>query len=267
MKRIQLFEFEDFMWFPGWLRNDLTNLIVVFNNLFGVNEVLSTLLFRIMKTTGNKNIIDIGSGSGGAMPGVLHTLHNEYNFKDASLTLTDLYPNREAVSLFNHQENSKIKYLEESVDATDLIKTPVGLKTMVNCFHHMKPIEAKQILNSAKENNQVILIYELSDNKISLLAWWILLPLSLIILIIMVWFMTPFVKPLSWRQVIFTYIIPIIPIFYAWDGQASMPRTYSLTDYDELLEGLQADNYLWEKGYAINKRNKKKGTYLLGFPK
>ena len=78
--------------------------------------------------------------------------------------------------------------------------------------------------------------------------------------------MTPFVKPLTWRQIVFTYLIPIIPMCYAWDGQASLPRMYTLKDLDELLEGLGSESYTWEKGYAKKKNGKKQGTYLLGLP-
>lgn len=85
-------------------------------------------------------------------------------------------------------------------------------------------------------------------------------------MVVMVWVLTPMVRPLSFKQLFFTYIIPIIPVFYAWDGQASMPRTYSLSDYDELLAGLPNDNYKWEKGYLKNSQNKQKGTFLLGMP-
>ena len=72
----------------------------------------------------------------------------------------------------------------------------------------------------------------------------------------MVLFMTPFVKPLTWRQIVFTYLIPIIPICYAWDGQASMPRMYALKDLDHMLEGLGSGNYTWQKGHAIKKNGK-----------
>jgi hypothetical protein len=86
------------------------------------------------------------------------------------------------------------------------------------------------------------------------------------ILIIMVLFMTPFVKPLTWRQIVFTYLIPIIPICHAWDGQASLPRMFTLKDLDHLLEELGSGNYTWQKGHAIKKNGKKQGTYLLGLP-
>ncbi|WP_299530935.1 hypothetical protein [Ulvibacterium sp.] len=267
MKRIQLFEFEDFSWFPNWLRNCMTNLIVVLQRMMGTSEALASLIARIIHDKKIWRIVDMGSGSGGAMPEVLKILHTKEGLEHVELMMTDLYPNKEFIQRFNNTPKTGISYYEHSVDATDIATAPEGLKTMVNSFHHMPPKEARKILESAQENHQPLLIYELGENNIPLLVWWVFLPIGLIILVVMVLFMTPFVKPLTWRQLVFTYIIPIIPICYAWDGQASLPRMYTLADLDKLLEGLKKENYIWEKGYAKTKKGKKKGTYLMGIPK
>lgn len=211
--------------------------------------------------------MDMGSGSGGAMPEVLDVLCEEHDLCDIKLSMTDLYPDARNVKKFNNSLNPNIDYLPNPVDATNITAAPVGLKTMINSFHHMRPKAAREILASAEKNKQPILIYEMGENIIPLVLWWLLLPLSLIILIIMVLFMTPFVKPMSWQQIVFTYILPIIPICYAWDGQASLPRMYTMDDMDVLLEGLGSENYIWQKGHALKKNNKKSGTYLMGLPK
>lgn len=267
MKRIQLFEFEDYSWFPNWLRNCMTNLIVVFHKMMSVSEVLAYLMARVLKENSLSKIIDLGSGSGGAMPEVLSALHEMDDLKHVELVMTDLYPNKEIVKKFNQEKGDKISYLESPVDATDLITAPNGLKTMINSFHHMSPKAARKILESAEVNQQPILIYEMAENKIPLLLWIILLPLSLVIIMIMTLFMTPFVRPLTWQQIVFTYLIPIIPICYAWDGQASLPRMYALKDIDELLEGLGKSNYYWEHGPAKRSNGKNLGTYIVGYPK
>jgi len=266
MKRIQLFEFEDFGWFPGWLRVCMTNLIVILQKIIGVPELLAELIADVLKKKRLSNIVDLGSGSGGAMPEVMASLQKIEGLESATLTLTDLFPNVEMLKKFNTDALDKISYLGSSVDATNIATAPDGLKTMVNCFHHMPPNKARAILESAQRTNQPLLIYEMGENNIPLLIWWLLLPISLIILIIMVLFMTPFVKPLTWRQVVFTYLIPIIPICYAWDGQASLPRMYTLKDLDQLLEGLGSDYYTWQKGHAVKNNGKKQGTFLLGLP-
>lgn len=267
MKRKQLFEFEDFTWFPDWLRNCMTNLIVVLQRMMGTNEVVSDLIEASIKGKNIDQIVDLGSGSGGSMPEVVRLLKKNGN-RDIALLMTDLYPNKEAVKRFNSDTDESISYNAHSVDATNLENAPSGLKTMMNCFHHMRPEQAQKILKSAQDNNQPFLVYELAENKMPLIIWWIMLPLSLVILIVMTLFMTPFVKPLTWKQIVFTYLIPIIPIFYAWDGQASMPRIYAMKDVDEMINNLEStSSYIWKQGHALNKNGKKTGTYILGMPK
>jgi len=207
----------------------------------------------------------LGSGSGGQMPEVLESLRAQTNNEQLQLTLTDLYPNKEAIDKYKTIDH--VIYHEQAVDATDFTSAPAGIKTMVNCFHHMPPDAARQILTSAQENKQALLIFEMSDNKIPFLVWLILLPISLIITMLMAIVLTIFVRPMTWRQLVFTFIIPIIPICFAWDGQASMPRIYNHADMDLLLEALpKTEGYRWEKGFGEGKNGKKMGIYLLGLP-
>ncbi|MEM9143376.1 MAG: hypothetical protein AAGA86_10345 [Bacteroidota bacterium] len=266
MKRIQLFEFEDQVWFPSWLRACLTNLIVVLQQMMGTPTVLAQLLGRMLRKHNVAEIVDLGSGSGGAMPQVLRILRSQQGTENTALTLTDRFPNAKRVQHFGESAADGIRYLGTSLDARDLASAPSGIKTMVNSFHHMPPNVAREILKSAQENHQPILIYEIGENNIPLLVWILFLPLSLTLLVIMSLCMTPFVRPLTWRQLVFTYIIPVIPICYAWDGQASLPRMYTFADMELLLKGLENPGYTWEKGYAKNVKGKKKGTYLMGTP-
>lgn len=265
MKRVQLFEFEDFSWFPESFRQAMTNLIIVFLKMMGTAEVIQKQIERIQKMHGFKRIIDLGSGSGGAMPVVVEKLNSE-NEEKIQLLLTDLHPSKKVVEYYNSQNRDDIHYKTDSLDATRLTETPEGLKTMINSFHHMPPETAKEILRSAKDNHEPLFIYELAENKIPTLIWALFLPIALPILIVMTWFMTPFTKP-SWQQIVFTYLIPIIPICYAWDGQASYPRTYSFSDIEEMLNDLQDDTYDWEFGQAKNAKGKSSGYYILGLPK
>ena len=266
MKRIQLFEFEDFHWFPSWLRAGMTKLIVVLQKIMGVTSVLSKLIADILIENKIGHIVDLGSGAGGVMPDVLKTINQDYSLEEVDLTMTDQFPDKKVIASFNTMGQNGIRYAEKPLDATNLQNAPEGLKTMVNCFHHMPPKQARSILKSAESNNQPLLIYEMAENNIPLLMWWVLLPLSLALLMVMVLFMTPFVKPLTWKQLVFTYIIPIIPICYAWDGQASLPRMYTMKDMDILLDGLGSDRYRWEKGIVKKSNNKKLGTFVLGVP-
>lgn len=266
MKRIQLFEFEDLKYFPNSLRTGMTNLLATLTKILGIDQILESLVLKALSKTKSSTIVDLGSGAGGVMPHVLNLLHKNEQYKNLKLTLTDLYPNQDATKKYNNTSHSSISYCKDSVDATYFDQVPEGLKTMINCFHHMKPSDAKKILESAQRNKEPLLIYEMGENKFPLLVWVLLLPLSLSLLFIMALFLTPFVRPLTWRQVLFTYVLPVIPLCFAWDGQASLPRMYTFDDLDEMLKSIKTKDYTWEMGYGKNKKNKKFGTYLLGAP-
>lgn len=261
MKRRHVLEFEDLPWFPSWLRACLTNNIVVFAGLIGVPELLGDLAAKTLKEQGLAQLVDLGSGSGGVMPDVLAHLRTTPGLEQAELTMTDLYPNPDAMARFSE---GPIRYSGEPVDATDLAKAPPGLKTMVNSFHHLRPEQARAVLKSASESGQPILIYEMADNTMPFWMWVASLPIGLSLTGTMCMALSLMVRPLSFKQLFFTYCIPLIPLFYAWDGQASMPRIYCLDDLDELLAGLERPDYSWEKGAAKNKTGQ--GIYLIGRP-
>ena len=244
----------------------MTNLIALMHKMTGTKEVVADLLMPMVSERNYSRIVDLGSGSGGIMPDVIETINKENERNKINLLLTDLYPNTDQISAWNNKSDDEIRYHPDSVDATKLDLAPGGLKTMINCFHHMPPPAARKILETASKNGEPILIYEMGENNIPLLIWWIMLPISLFILMLMVLFMTPFVRPLSWQQILFTYLIPIIPVCYAWDGQASLPRMYTMDDLEILLKDLKTPKYEWSKGRAYKRNKKKLGTYLIGLP-
>lgn len=264
MKRIQLFEFEDQAWLPKFIRTAITNLIVVFHKMTGTTEVIATLLQDAGEAHPFPRIVDMGSGSGGAMPEVVRKL-NEGSGTKVELILSDLYPHPDIIQAFNSNGDDLITYHKEPLNATRMDQMPEGIKTMVNSFHHMPPLVAKEILQSAEKNKQPFLVYEMAENNIPIVLWWLLLPLSLVILVIMCLCMTPFVHPLTWHQLVFTYLIPVIPLVYAWDGQASLVRTYTFKDIESLI-GERSPDYTWKMGQGLRKNGKKAGYYILGYP-
>lgn len=266
MKRLELFEFEDFEWLPDSIRTGVTNLIKVLHGLVGTTDVLVDLVAKCRKKLKFNQIIDLGSGSGGPMIDVIDKINlNTEIDKQIKLLLTDKYPNAKTVRRINDLELPNVEYLKNSVDAFEMKKAPNGLKTMIASFHHMPPDKARQILSSAKDSKEPILIYELAENNIPVVVWWLLLPISLTILVIMSLILTPFVRPLTITQIVFTYLIPVIPIVYAWDGQASIMRTYTIKDIHTLIDADKNDSYVWEIGQARRSNGKKAGYYIWGY--
>ena len=266
MNRKQLFEFEDFHWFPNWIRVSTTNLLAVLQRFLGIKEILLDLIIDLKNMNNIDQIIDIGSGSGGVMINVVDELNSRTKTKKVKLLLTDLYPNEKVVNEINNQNNPYIEYNREKLDAENLYQTPKGLKTLINCFHHINPKKAAKLLKSCQENNEIILIYEMGTHFLPFIVWLLILPLSLAVNFISALILTPFCKPLTFGQLIFTYLIPIIPVCYAWDGQASLARIYSERDIKSLLIGLEKASYNWMIKPGISKNGKKLGYCIIGYP-
>ncbi len=258
MKRIHLFEFADVKGFPQWIRVCMTRLIVVMHKLLKSADDLTPIIKRALKYTNNNTIVDLCSGSGGPMIEVFNNLEKA-GVNNIKLMLTDLYPDFNKVSEINNSTMQNISYLKSSVNASSVNPELKGVRTMVGSFHHMRPDTAQEILEDAVENKSPICIYEISDNAYPTALFWTTIPVVFIMTLVI----TPFVKPLTWQQIIFTYIIPIIPLFFAWDGAVSNARTYTLEDLDILLQELESEDYKWEKGKISNRVNK---LYLLGLP-
>jgi len=106
----------------------------------------------------------------------------------------------------------------------------------------------------------------MAENKIPTFIWALFLPLSMFIVAFMAIVLVPFVKPLNWKDIVFTWLIPVVPIFYAWDGQASMPRMYTFDDIRNYLLPEKIENYTWEIQQGVKKDGKKLGYYILGLP-
>ncbi len=260
LKRMQLFEFEDFQWFPGWLRECLTNYLLTVHRFLDTPALLRPILERLLQQTGSDSIVDLCSGAGGPMPSVCEGLTAPEG-PLSTITLTDKYPNLHAAGVFNGQGGA-IRYLTTSVDAGAVPKELAGVRTMIGSFHHMPEPVARQILKDAFIARRPFCLYELSDNSSPRALWWLAVPFNTVMVVLA----TPFVRPFTFQQFFFTYVIPVLPFVIAWDGATSNARTYTPDDLRELTRELVAPDYAWEIGVTRKKGYPGNASYLLGIP-
>jgi len=257
MKRLHLFEFEDFPWFPPLLRTYLTRYLLTVHRLLDSSALIAGLLRKLLAKTESRRILDLCSGSGGPMIDAVAELSGE--FPNLKLTLSDLYPDLSTASKINTKDDST-HYYQQPVDATRVPGELAGIRTLICSFHHLDPTAAKKVLLNATQSNQPILIYEISDNSFPKWLWWLAFPINIITVIIL----TLGVRPLHIGHIVFTYLIPILPLIIAWDGAVSNARTYTLQDLETLLSDIPHNGYHWEKGTIAGKGGAK--LYLMGYP-
>ena len=80
----------------------------------------------------------------------------------------------------------------------------------------------------------------------------------------MVFLAAPFLKPFRVSRLVFTYLIPLVPLFLLWDGFVSCLRVYSPAELRDLVSQLGATNYEWDIG--TTRVGPGVVTYLIGIP-
>lgn len=237
MGRIHLFEFEDLKWFPSSLRNYGTDFLQFLSNKTKMYKPIIPVLKDLLLETRSTHMVDLGSGGGGGLIWLNQELQKEID--ELQITLTDFYPNLEA---FKHtQEQAKnISYVEESIDARDVPSKLQGLRTMFLSFHHFNKTDAQLILENVMKSGESIAIFEAQERSLTSIIAMLFSPVSVL-------FTTPFIRPFSLGRILFTYFIPLVPIFVMWDGVVSSLRTYSVAEMKAMIEEVDKKQaYQWQ---------------------
>lgn len=261
MRRIHLFEFEDLEWLPRVWRDTMTDFLQFFMSKTVPYRPVVPKLKQVLQKLDCPRVIDLCSGAGGPWLDIGRQLEVEENYPVA-VTLTDKYPNREAFRRASNVSNGSISHVEYPVDATDVPSHLKGFRTLFAGFHHLKPGAAKKVLQDAVEDGEGIGIFEITERSARVLAPT---PLLVPLLFAFVWLATPFLRPFKWTRLVWTYVVPVIPIFFIWDATISNLRTYSFEEVKKLIEELGCEGYAWEFG-RFRSRVVPTVTYVLGYP-
>lgn len=256
MARVHLFEFNDMPWFPDFLRNYMTDFLQFLTNATHLYKPIVPLLAKVIQQSGTEKMIDLASGGGGGILRLNEELKK--SIPNLSITLTDYFPNLDAFGYTRSRANN-IDFVASRVDARKVPKSLVGVRTQFLSFHHFKPADARMILQNAVDANAPIAIFETQERTVPSLLAMVLSPVTLLLT-------TPFIRPFRFGRILFTYLIPILPIAVLWDGIVSSLRTYSVKEMNDLIDRLQnRDSFNWQTGRLTSGPGKV--LYLIGTPK
>jgi len=133
-----------------------------------------------------------------------------------------------------------------------------GFRTLFNAFHHFDPNAAREVLTDAVGRRQGIGVFELVERS---WVWFV----ALLFFPLFAWAVTPFIRPFRLSRLLWTYLLPVVPLSFAIDGLLSCLRSYSLNELRGLADGYEA-SYDWESGHAPSCGGSRV-TYLIGLPK
>jgi len=254
--RLQLFELEDQSWLPTVVRDLATDYLRWVEERFHLHLHALPVLARAIEESGATRVVDLCSGGAGPIPELTGELHERGI--DVPFVLTDLYPNVEALDAMQRTSDGRVTYVGEPVDARAVPAELEGLRTFFNAFHHFGPRDASAILRAAVDDGQPIAIMEIPERSLRSILPLLLTPL-------VVWLATPLIRPMTWRRLLFTYLLPAVPLVCVWDGVVSQLRAYRP---DELLALAEAagGSYRWDAGTHSAEGVPGALTYLIGRP-
>jgi hypothetical protein len=275
MRRVQFIELHEQPWFPSSLRDDVTDAMQFGFNLLHAYAPTAQLLQSVIDSTGRRtnpaqsceqspatqSIVDMCSGGGGPWLDLARQLRcpgAAGNSASLQVWLTDKFPNLGAFQSVSSSSGHHITFYPEPVDAMKVPGALKGLRTMFTSFHHFPPEDARAILQNAVDAGESIGIFEATKRAPSTVG-------LIFIGILLMFLHTPRIRPFRWSRLLWTYLIPVIPLVLLFDGVVSCLRTYRPQELREMVEKLTSCQYQWEIGELAT--GKMPVTYLIGYPK
>ena len=253
LPRLHLFEFEDQTWFPTTLRRGLTDYLAEMTDRTRPYAVAAAPLEAVLAKAPVPTVLDLCSGAGGPWPQLFPDLAADCPL--FQLELSDAFPNPEALQRF--PPDARVSYRREPLRATECPPGDRAVRTIFSGFHHFRPADARRILAQAAASRAPIAIFEATHRSAKALVAMLIVPLAVLLL-------TPVIRPFRWWRVVFTYLVPVLPLAAWWDGVVSCCRTYRPKELETMTLSLADSGMDWQIGELRARGSQLPVTYLIG---
>lgn len=252
MHRVNCSEIHEQPWFPQVLRDDVTETLQFIFDTARFYRPIASRLGAALRGAGTQSVLDLCSGAGG--PWVwLRQVIAEQNSMPVEVTLTDRYPNLTAGRRAHVSSEGAIEYCAEPVDAQRIPSALRGFRTVFSSLHHFPPDDVVAMLRDAVNQEEGIGFFEMAKRRPRTIFYACFMPAAALCLV-------PLMRPFRFARLIWTYILPIIPIVLLFDGVLSCMRAYVPGELRELASPVLPSRYKWEIGESGPV------TYLIAYP-
>ena len=181
----------------------------------------ASLLAATLHRTGQTELLELGAGAGGGTEAVLAALRGQPGAPaNLRVLLTDLYPQPAAWADLARRTAGAIRGHTAPVDALAVPPDLPGLRVIFSAFHHFAPAPAEALLRDAVAAGRGVAVFEGAAKS------WLEVGLALTVLPLAQLLLTPFFRPFRLSRLVFTYLLPLIPLTTIWDGVVSILRMY-----------------------------------------
>lgn len=262
--RIHFYEINDQTWFPQYLREKVQSCLTlcwtfrvpIIQKASPAQLVASTLSRALSNAVTTYTYVDFCAGAGGPTPFIEKDLNAQLSSRTSAtadgavkFVLTDLHPHiPDWTEASNRSEH--LSFVSDPVDAAN---APAGLSAQDGkkifrlynlAFHHFQDDLGSAILKNTLGTADGFGIFELQERTISSL-------ITILLMGLLMFLITPFYFWRSPGHLFFTYIIPIIPFVLVFDGYISSLRTRSAEEVQTLMKecGESCDGWTVRSGH------------------
>ncbi len=257
--RFQLFEFQDLAWLPRVWHELLTDIDGFFAYFVRPYGALDGRLRAALQRTGARAVVDLCSGTGWTSWTALRELPDG-DGGSLPVQLTDQHPRPGAWRRVKRRWGGPVGLVERPVDAAQVPAELDGFRTLFTAFHHFDRDQARAVLRDAATRGRGIAVFEYTERSVPIWGPAVLL------MPVFLWAFSPFIHPFRWTRLLWTYVIPVVPLLATWDALASCLRSYDPDELLALAEGIGGDGYTWESG-RVRSRGLLRATFLIGTPR
>lgn len=243
MRYAYYFEFCEHSEMPEWLRGDLFLSLAWLQGAFGLKQILTSVVPKLIGLSGAKRLIELGSGSGDGLVCVADGMSQDSANCAFEMIATDKYPH---VVIWNSKlaNYSSVSWSEQPVGFEDFEQVlggqvlKDGIILLVSAFHHMSPATAREFLERAAKSGASVLVIEPLERNLKglILGGLTFVPALLFPIQVLRKNRPSFGRWI--RLAVFHWIVPLIPFFLFHDGIVSAYRQRTSEDWDTLTLGL-----------------------------
>lgn len=249
MKRLHLIELEDQPWVPRAIRDGATDVLDALFARASIYRPVAPVLAAFMETVGERRWLDLCSGGGGGAL-LMHAELASEGHAPTQLTLSDRYPNEAAQQRVAARGVATVQYFTEPVDALHVVPQAPGIRTMFGALHHFSPAAVRTILQAAVEARAPLAFVDVAASPVMRQLPVVLAPIAavpnLLLLFVAALLLVPLARPFRWSRLLWTYLVPAIPILFAWDGTVSALRAYTPEELLALARSMPGgERYHW----------------------
>jgi len=213
----------------------MTGFLRVASEALGMSAAAVPLVLEAMNAAGTDRIVDLCAGGGGPSLALVQRLCDHHG-RDATVVLTDLYPNADAFARAEADLPGRAHGRLEPTDAAAVPADLPGVRTLFNALHHLPPAIARAVFADAARQRQPIVTFEIVERSAQGALIVAGLPLT-------IYALSAFVRPARALALALTYAVPVLPVAITWDGFASCLRAYSVAELEALVAPLQREDY------------------------